>query len=101
MRVVDHHPLDHTACIAQRIGEKHFAVETLKSGIDLEKQHARIAQHRRSRLRFVLPAAHFHRVRRRIVLHFHARLEVILARRHERRLPDTLPAAEPRQRRIR
>jgi hypothetical protein len=72
MRVVDHHTLDHAARIAQRVGEKYLAIESLKGGIDLEKQHARIAQHRRRRLRLVLPAAHFHRVRRRIVLHFHA-----------------------------
>ena len=100
MRVVDHHALGRAACIAQRVGEKHLAVESLKRGIDLEEQHARITQHRRGSLRFVLPAAHFHFVRRRVVLHLYARLEVILARRHDRRLPDSLPAAERRQRRI-
>src|SRR5450759_1753065 len=42
----------------------------------------------------------FHSVRRRIVLHLHARLEVILARGHDRRLSDALPAAEARQRLI-
>ena len=35
------------------------------------------------------------------MLHLHARVEVILARRHNRGLPDALPAAESRQRRIR
>ena len=35
------------------------------------------------------------------MLHLHARFEMILARRHDRRLSDALPAAEPGQRRIR
>jgi hypothetical protein len=35
------------------------------------------------------------------VLHLHAGVEVILARGHNRRLPDPLPAAEPGQRLIR
>ena len=101
MRVVDHHALDHAAHVAQRIGEKHLAIEPLKRGVDLEKQQARIAQHRRGGLRLVLPAAHFDGMRRRVVLHLHARIEVILARRHDRGLADALPAAECRQRRIR
>jgi hypothetical protein len=45
MRVVDHHALDHAARISQRVGQKHLAIEALKRGIDLEKQHTRIAQH--------------------------------------------------------
>src|ERR1700683_4952515 len=40
MRVVDHHALDHAAHVAQRIGEKHLAVESLESGVDLEEQQA-------------------------------------------------------------
>jgi len=63
VRVVDHHTLHHAAGMAQRIGEKYLAIKSLKGGINLEKQHARIAQHRRRRLRFVFSAAHFHRVR--------------------------------------
>jgi hypothetical protein len=39
-------------------------------------------------------------MRRRVVLHFHAGLEVILARRLKRRLSDALPAAECGQRLI-
>jgi len=80
----------------QRVGEKYLAVESVKSRIDLEKQHPRVAQDTRCRLRGVLPAAHLDGVRRRIVLHLHARFEVILARRFDRRLPDALPAAEAR-----
>jgi hypothetical protein len=101
MRVVDHHAFHRAAHVTQGVGEKHLAIETLERGIDLEKQHARIAQHRRGGLRLVLPAAHLDFVRRRVVLHLHARLEVILARRHDRCLPDALPAAECGQRRIR
>ena len=40
-------------------------------------------------------------MRRRIVLHLDARLEVILARGHNRRLPNALSAAERGQRLIR
>lgn len=39
-------------------------------------------------------------MRRGVVLHLHARIEMILTRRHYRRLPDALPAAEARQRRV-
>jgi hypothetical protein len=52
-------------------------------------------------LRLVLPAAHFDFVRRRVVLHLLARLEMILSRGHDGRLPDALLAAESRQRGIR
>src|SRR5664280_853527 len=101
VRVIDHHTFDHAARPRghppQRVGEKYLAVESVKCRMDLEKQHPRITQDTGGGLRLVLPAAHFDGVRRRIVLHLHARLEVILARRHDRRLPDALPAAEPRQ----
>src|ERR1035441_4772350 len=45
VRVVDHHAFDHATHLSQRIGEKYLAVESLKSGIDLEKQQVRITQH--------------------------------------------------------
>src|ERR1035441_1732971 len=57
VRVIDHHALDHAARMPQRVGEKYLAVESVKSRIDLEKQHPRIAQDTRGRLRLVLPAA--------------------------------------------
>jgi hypothetical protein len=124
MRVIDHHALHGTAHIAQRIGEKYLAIESLERWIDLEKQHARITQNslttgeaqwlglsgdkytfglrlEASRLCLVLKAAHFDFVRRGIVLQFHAWLEVILTRRHHWCLPNALSAAERRQRRIR
>src|ERR1700693_829933 len=40
MRVVDHHALHHATHVAQRIGEKHFALESLEPGVDLEEQQA-------------------------------------------------------------
>ena len=64
-------------------------------------KHARVTEHCRGGLRFILPAAHFHFMRRRVMLHFHAGLEVILARRYRRRLPDALSAAERGRRLIR
>src|ERR1035441_5038236 len=71
VRVIDHHALDHAARMPQRVGEKYLAVESVKRRMDLEKQHPRIAQDTRSGLRLVLPAAHFDRVWRRVVLHLY------------------------------
>ena len=61
----------------------------------------KLTQHRRGGLRLILPAAHFHFMRRGVVLHLHAGLEMILARWHNRRLPNALSAAECGQRLIR
>src|ERR1017187_7221144 len=94
VRVIDHHALDYAARMPQRVGEKYLAVESVKRRIDLEEQHPRVAQDTRGGLRLVLPAAHFDRVWRRVVLHLYTRFEVILARRFDRRLPDALPPAE-------
>src|ERR1022692_3798494 len=101
VRVIDHHALDHAARMPQRVGEKYLAVESVKCRMDLEKQHPRVEQDTGGGLRLVLPAAHLDGVRRRIMQHLHAWLEVILARRFDRRLPDALPPAEARQRLIR
>ncbi len=57
MRVIDHHAFDSASHVSQRIGEKHLAIEPLKRGTDLEKQQARITQHRRGGLRLMFPAA--------------------------------------------
>ena len=101
VRVIDHHALRRAVHIAHRVGEKHLAVESLKGGGDLKEQHARVTEHGRGGLRLILPATHFHFMRRGVVLHLHAGLEVILARGHNRRLPDALPAAERGQSLIR
>ena len=98
VRVVDHHPLRRARHVTQRIGEEHLAVESLKGGLDLEEQQARVTQHRRGGLRFVLLAAHLDFMRRGIVLHLHSRLKRILTGRCDRRLPDALPATECCQR---
>jgi hypothetical protein len=63
VRVVDHHSGRTATHVLQRIGEKHLAVEALKRRIDLEEQHARIAQHGRSSLRVVLAASDLDLVR--------------------------------------
>src|ERR1039457_3192379 len=49
----------------------------------------------------VLFPGHLDQVRRRIVLHLYAWIEMILARGHDRSLTDALPAAECGQRWIR
>lgn len=101
VRVIDHHAGAGPRKVAQRFGQKHFAVETPEGGITLEKQHPRVAQNRRRRLHLASPAGQLDLVRRGIMLHLLARLEVILARCHAWRLSDPMPPAECRQRRIR
>src|SRR5512145_24353 len=101
MRVVDHHPRRRTREVAQRIREKHFAVETLKRRVALEEQHPRVAKHRRGRLHLALLARQFQLVWRGVVLHLFTGLEVITAYRRRWRLPDAMPAAEGSQRLVR
>src|SRR6266581_6244797 len=92
--VVDHHASRHRSEIAQGVGEKHLAVETLKGGIHLEEQYARIAQDRRGRLHLAALAAQLELVRRGVVLNFFAWLEMVVSRRHDGLLSDAMPAAE-------
>src|ERR1039457_1444465 len=101
VRVVDHDAFARAAEVAYRIGQKHLAVETLKRRVALKEQHPRVAQHARCGLYLALLAGQLDLVWRRVVLHLLARLEVVLARRHDGRLPDTLLSAEGGQRRIR
>ena len=101
MRVVDHRALRRAAHIAQRFGEKRLAIEALKLRPDLEVEQARVAQHRRGGLRFVLASADDDFVRRCVMLHLDAWLEVIATGGHDWLLTDALPAAERGQRLIR
>ena len=100
MRVVDHHVIGRAAHIFQSLGEKHLTVEPLKRGVNLKEQHARVTQDGRRSLRLVFPPAHFDFVRRCVMLHLCARLEVILPGRRYRFLSDAVPAAECGQRRV-
>src|SRR6201998_4157950 len=70
MRVVDHHAGGGATHIAQSIGEKHLAVETLEGRIALEKQHSRVAEHRRGGLHLAFLAGQFYLVRTGVVLEF-------------------------------
>jgi hypothetical protein len=45
MRVIDHHAGWRAPHIAQRIGKKYLAVETLERGIALEEYHPRATKH--------------------------------------------------------
>src|ERR1039458_235832 len=101
MRVIDHDAGCGAPHVSQRIGEKYLAVETPEGGVALEKQHPRIAQHRRCRLHLSFPAAQFDFVRRSIMLELLARRKIILAGRYWRRVSDAVPPAERRQRGIR
>ena len=104
VRVVDHNAFARPAKVAHRIGQKHLAVETLKRRVALKQQHPRVTQHALRGLHLALLAGQLDLVRRRVVLHLLARLEVVLARRRgalwARRLPDALLAAEGGQRRV-
>src|SRR5215472_11202693 len=94
VRVVDHHPGWAAGKVAHRIGEKHLAIEALKARIALEKQHPRIAKHRRSRLHLALLSGQFHLVRRRVVLKFLCWRKLILSRRCWRLISNSMPPAK-------
>src|SRR5208282_687553 len=94
MRVVDHDALRRPSGVTQRVGEKHFAVETLKGGIDLKEQHPRVTQHSRCGLRLAFLAGDGNFVRRRVVLHLFTGFEGVAAGGHDGLLSDTLAAAE-------
>ena len=96
VRVIDHDASGRATHETQRLGEKHFAVETPKGWITLEEQHPRIAQHRRGGLHPAFLAGEFELVRRRVMLQFLAGRKVILARRRWRRVSDSVPPAERR-----
>src|SRR5205807_6253831 len=98
--VVDEHASRRAPEVAQGFGEKHLAVETLKGGIHLKEQHARIAQDRRGRLHLAALAAQLELVRRGVVLHFFAWLEMIVSGRRDGLLSDAMPVAEGGQGRI-
>src|SRR5579872_54434 len=89
MRVIDHHAGRGSGEVTRRFSQKHLAIETPESRIALEEQHPRVAQHRRSRLHLAFPAGQFDFVWRSIMLHLLTRIEVVLARRHRRRLSDS------------
>src|SRR6266571_980084 len=69
MRVIDHGPRCRAAEVAQRLDEKHLAVETPEVWITLEEQHPRITQYRRGGLHLAFLAREFELVRRRVMLH--------------------------------
>jgi hypothetical protein len=82
--------------VSQRFGEKRLAIEALKLGPDLEVEHTRVTQHRRCGLRLILASSDDDFVRRGVVLHLDAWLEVIATRGHDGVLSDALSAAECR-----
>jgi hypothetical protein len=96
VRVIDHDPSGRATHETQRLGQKYLTVETPEVWITLEEQHPRIAQHRRGGLHLALLAAQFEFVGRRVVLNLFTGRERILARRRWRRVPDSMPSAEPR-----
>ena len=92
--VVDHDALRAATEIAQRFGEKDFAVEALERGVALKEQYARIAQHRRGRLHFAFLSREFQFMGRSIVLQFLAGQELVLPHGLLRRHREPMPATE-------
>src|SRR5580692_591206 len=100
VRVIDHQPFRRTTEIAQRLGQKNLAVETLEGWIQLEEQHVRVTQHCRGSLYLAPLAAQFNLMWRRVVLNFFAGEKAIASRRHLRHLTDAIAPAEGGQRLI-
>lgn len=98
--VVDHHDGTRPAEVLERLGQKRLAVEALEARRALEEEHPRVAQHRGSGLHETLLAPEDRLMGRRVVLKLLARLEVVLPRRDIRRITDTGPPAEGRERRV-
>jgi hypothetical protein len=100
MGVVDHGDPGASIEVLQGFRQEDLAFKASESRIELEKQHARITQHRRGGLHRLQFSSHMNLMGRRVVLHLLARFEVILSGRYFGLLPDMVPAAKGRQRRI-
>jgi hypothetical protein len=101
VRVVDHAPLAGSLEVRQRIRQKYLALEAREARVVLVKTHPRVAKHQCRRLHCCSTTCHHRVVRRRVVLHFLAGAEVVVADGGRRRVPDAVAPAEGRQRRIR
>jgi hypothetical protein len=100
MGVVDHDNLRASAEVEERFRQQYLAFKTTESRIELEKQHARITQHRRGSLHRLQFPSHMNLMGRSVVLHLLPRLEVILSDGYFGLLTDFVSAAKGRQRRI-
>ena len=98
VRVVDHPHAAGAAEVAQGVGEEQLAGEAVEARVVLEEQHARVAQDQAGGLDAPVPTGQEHIVRRRVVLHLLAPIEVILASRLGRRVTDSVVPAERGQR---
>ncbi len=98
--VVDHATLARAVVIADALVEELFALESSEPWIELEEQPTRVGQHERRGLRAAHRAADVHVVRRRVVLHLLARIEVIASGRLLGLVADAVLAAERRERRV-
>jgi hypothetical protein len=97
VRVVDHPPQTGAFKVQGRLRQEHLALEAGEARIELEEEHPRVAERRRGRLGASRPAPDHHVVRRRVVLHLLARLEVVPSDRLGRRVTDSVPPAVRRQ----
>ncbi len=99
--VIDHAVPARAVVVGRGIVEEHFALETSEPRIELEEQPAREARHERRGLHATERTADMHVVRRGVVLHLLAGLEVVPALRLERLVADAVLATERGQRRVR
>ena len=100
MSVVDHLRFAAAAEILRGLRKKHLAVEALEGRVELEKQHVRVTQNLRSRLRGAQLPGHFDLMWRGVVLGFFSRLEGVLPCRQYGLLSDPVPTTERCQSRI-
>ena len=87
--------------ILESVSEKDLALETAEGGKELKEEHARITADQRGGLNRPQLAADLGAVRRGVVLHLLAGLEVIFSDGFFRFVADALPPAKGRQRLIR
>ena len=78
----------------ERIGQKHLAGKTIEARIHLTEKHPRVAQHQAGGLHQELLAADTGTMRRGVVLHLGAGLEVVASRGKLGWLADTVATAE-------
>ncbi len=98
--VVDHATLCGALHVGDRLDQEGPTLESRPSDVHLRKKDAAVAQHQRSALHQAPLATDDDTVRRSVVLHFFAWLEVIATRPPFARLADLVAPAKRRQARV-
>jgi hypothetical protein len=96
--VVDHAALARTTEVLHCLAQKCAALQARETRVDLCVKHARVAQHQRRALHRRFDARDDDMMRRCVVLHLLARLEMVLTRRNFGLLSDLVAPAKRGQR---